>query len=280
MRSKTRLTITLPPELVAEIDRLIDKRTVRNRSHAIELLLRQSLAPTVTTAVLLTGGPQPGELLPALLPIQGQALILLTVNELMLHGIRRFIVLAGGNEPQIQTVLAPGIYRTAQVHYVNERQPLGTAGALKAAEHLLDDKPFLVLHGDVATNISVRDLVRFHVEQNRLATIAVKPRPAEPRYGKVMLEGSRIVDFIPKPHEPGVGIVNTGVYLLEPEVLALIDPGVSAQLEVDVFPRLAKLGQLSAFPFQGIWYDISQPEDYKMAQLRWQQRGEENGRSI
>ena len=70
MRSKARLTITLPSDLLAEIDRLIDKQKVRNRSHAIELLLRESLKPTVSTAVLLAGGSSETEQLPAMLPVQ------------------------------------------------------------------------------------------------------------------------------------------------------------------------------------------------------------------
>ena len=109
MRTKKRLTITLPPDLLAEIDRLIDKKTVRNRSHAIELLLRKSLKPTVSTAVLLAGGSRgKWNSLPALLPIQGRALIAQTIEHLIAYGICSFIILAGQNEPLIREVLGTG----------------------------------------------------------------------------------------------------------------------------------------------------------------------------
>lgn len=273
MRSKARLTITLPADLLAEIDRMIDKRTVRNRSHAIELLLRESLKPSVSTAVLLAGGSSDMEHLPALLPIQGQALIVQTVNHLIAHGICSFIILAGQNEPLIRGLLGNGKYMGAEIHYVGEAQPMGTAGALKAAEGYLLDQPFLVFHADILTDINIADFVKFHSSQNKLATIAVKPRQAESDYGKVMLEGSEITDFIPEGQDQGISIVNTGVYLFEPEVLSLIGSGTTTRLETDVFPKLAKMGELSAFLFQGIWFDISRSSNYESAQIRWQQKG-------
>jgi NDP-sugar pyrophosphorylase family protein len=269
MRAKARLTITLPTDLLDEVDRLIDKRTVRNRSHAIELLLRKSLSPTVSTAVLLAGGKGEEEYPPALLPIQGQALIIHIMNHLQANGIRRFIILAGQNEEMISELVGN---MGAEIHFISEREPMGTAGALKAAQSIISDRPFLILHADILTDIDVADFIKFHSEQNRLATIAVKPRQTGPYYGKVMLKGSEITEFIPKGGGEGIGIVNTGVYLFEPQVLGLIREGTNTKLETDIFPKLANLGELSAYLFQGIWFDISRSQSYESAQQRWQQR--------
>jgi hypothetical protein len=74
-RLKSRLTITLSPDVLEQLDRLIDGKTLRNRSQAIETLLRGSLRPSVSTAVILAGGDQESEMVPALLPVGGQALI-------------------------------------------------------------------------------------------------------------------------------------------------------------------------------------------------------------
>jgi NDP-sugar pyrophosphorylase family protein len=150
---------------------------------------------------------------------------------------------------------------------------MGTAGALKAAEEYLAHGPFLVVHGDVLTNINLPDFVNFHNNEKRMATIAVKPRNAEPKYGKVMLQGNRITDFFDEDRSEGISIINTGVYLFEPELLSLLVEGQVAKLEKDVFPRLAEMGELSAFLFQGIWFDISEPENYSRAQDRWQREG-------
>jgi NDP-sugar pyrophosphorylase family protein len=272
MRTKKRLTITLPPDLLAEIDRLIDKETVRNRSHAIELLLRESLKPTVSTAVLLAGGSRTKEHLPALLPIQDRPLIARTIKHLITYGIRTFVILAGQNEPLIRELLGAGNTMGADIHYVGETEPLGTAGALKAAEPYLTDQTFLVLHADILTDINVADFIKFHHSQNVLATIAVKPRQAGPDRGKVMLEGSTITNFIPSGQDQGISLVSTGLYLFEPELLSLIGEGTNTNLETDVFPKLAKMGELSAFPFQGIWFDISRSHNYESAQIRWAKR--------
>ncbi|HSG16287.1 MAG TPA: sugar phosphate nucleotidyltransferase [Anaerolineae bacterium] len=273
MRSKTRLTITLPPELLAEVDRLIDGQRIRNRSHAIELLLREGLKPAVDTAVLLAGGPSAGGQVPALLPVKGQPLIIRTVNHLIAHGICSFVILAGGNEPRIREVLGEGSYLGAQIQYVGEASPLGTAGALKAAERYLMSAPFLVFHADILTDINVTDLVKFHAAQERTATIAVKPRQSGPGYGKVLLEGTEITAFISDVQDHDISIVSTGVYVFEPELLSHIGEGGGTNLETDVFPKLAGQGELSAFPFQGIWYDVSDAKKYELAKTRWQQRG-------
>lgn len=273
LRSKKRLTITLSPDLVGQVDRLIDRKTVRSRSHAIEVLIRRSLKPTVTTAVVLAGGGKNGLELPALAPIGRQPLISLTIHHLMKFGIRTFIVLAGQQEERIKALLGGGESLGATVRYVAEKRPRGTAGAVKIAEAHLDEGPFLVIHGDVLTDINLRDFIDFHLSEGSLATIAVKPRQAERRYGQVLLQGNRITDFLEMGRSEGISIVNTGVYLFERPVLGLIDEERPTRLERDVFPRLARMGELSAFLFQGIWFDIGTPDSYRSARRRWKQKG-------
>lgn len=273
MRSKTRLTITLPPELVRRLDGMVDRQDVRNRSHAVELLLRQSLEPTVRTAVILAGGSRRGLQIPPLAAVEGMPLITLTLRHLMGYGIRSFLILAGAHEDAIRELLGEGEALGARIRYVREPELRGTAGALKLAEPELQGDPFLVIHGDVLTDINIADFIRFHRAEHSLATIGVKPRHGEPRYGQVMLQGNRITDFLEKSGDGGISIVNTGVYLLEPGVLSLVAPDTPTRLETDVFPKLARMGQLSAFLFQGFWFDISSPQNYQDARSRWETRG-------
>jgi NDP-sugar pyrophosphorylase family protein len=273
MRSKARLTITLPKDLLNQVDRQIDGHAIRNRSHAIETLIRRSLTPVVTTAVILAGGQNDGGEIPALRSIQDRKLIHIAISHLVDYGIRNLVILAGNNEEQVRRVLGNGASTGVAIQYAQEGKPLGTAGALKAAEELLAQGPFIVMHGDVLTNINLSEFVNFHNNERRMATIAVKPRNAEPKYGKVMLQGNRITDFYDEDRSEGISIINTGVYLFEPELLSLLAEGQAAKLEKDVFPRLAVMGELSAFLFQGIWFDISEPENYSLAQDRWQREG-------
>lgn len=273
MRKKARLTITLSRDLLHRIDRMVNERTVRSRSHAIETLLRKSLSPTVSTAVILAGGPRNGKGVPALSKIGGQPLIRRQMAHLRAYGIRTFIILAGPNEEEVRREVGPKQESDTSVIYLSEEQPLGTAGALKLAEPYLNGAPFfLVLHGDVFTDIDIADFVDFQQKENTLAGIAVKPRQAEPDYGKVLLQGNRITDFLAQAQDQSISIVNTGVYLLQPDMLQLIKPLEPARLETEIFPRLAGMGELSAFLFQGIWFDISSPDNHRLAQQRWRQK--------
>ncbi len=272
-RKKARLTITLSPPLLSRLDRAIDGHALRNRSQAIESLLSKALAPRVTTAVVLAGGSHGHDALPAMAPIEGQPLILRTLRHLVGNGIESFVVLAGTGRPALERFLGGGESLGAEIRYVTERRPRGTAGALKAAEALLADEPFLVIHGDVLTNIDIADFIRFHLRERTTATIAVKPRQSEPSYGRVLLQGNRITEFLDQGRDGGISIVNTGVYLFQPEVLDLIDERRRVHLETDVFPLLARTGELSAFLFQGIWFDIGTPERYRLAQQRWREKG-------
>jgi len=273
-RSKARLTITLSPDVIDRLDRLIDQGLLSNRSQAIETLLRRSLRPTVTTAVILAGGDHNGSTSPALSPIDGQSLMARTILHLVEFGIRSFVVLAGPNEADIKRLVGYGEGLGASITYLEERSKLGTAGALKLAQAYIGEEPFLVIHGDVLTDIDIADFIAFHLNENTIATIAVKPRQAEKRYGQVLLQGNRITNFLERGREAGISIVNTGVYLFQPAVFGMIGQGESSQLEGDVFPKLARMGELSAFLFQGIWYDISSPKNYRKAKMRWSERGE------
>jgi NDP-sugar pyrophosphorylase family protein len=273
MRNKARLTITLSPDLLEQLDRMIDKETIRNRSHAIEVLLRQGMRPTVTTALILAGGDIKGRRYPALAPINGRPLLSRMIQHLMSFGLSEFLILAGKHETEARDLLGSGEKIGARIRYVREKSPRGTAGALQAASPLLGPDPFLVVHGDVLTDIDISSFVNFHLSENTMATIAVKPRHSERSYGKVILEGNKITDFIERSGTQGISIVNTGVYLFRPAVLNLVDDDKPSRLETDVFPRLARMGELSAFFFQGIWYDTSTPENLRIAESRWQQKG-------
>lgn len=269
MRSKARLTITLANDLLDQIDQTIDGKIIRNRSHAIELLLEESLRAQVTTAVILAGG-QPMVTTPApLLPVGDEPLLSNTLDLLKRHGIKMVYILAGHAPNVLRDAVGKANHHGMVLQYVYEGKPLGTAGAVKAIAGELTNEPFLVIHGDILTNINLTEMIVFHKRENTLATIAVKPREAERKYGKVMLQGNRITEFLETDKSEGMSIVNAGVYILHPDALRLIDQAPPAFFERNLFPRLAGIGELSAFMFQGIWFDISNEDSYQEALVRW-----------
>lgn len=260
-----RLTITIHEEVLAQVDQTIDGKNIRSRSHAIEYLVRQGLSPKVTSAVILAGGEAKGKPV-AVVDIDGKPLIVRTLRHLAHYGVTNFIICAGPWEREIRSVLSRSEFR---VRYIIETKLLGTAGAVKKASEVLPNYRFLVIHGDILTTLNITDLIRFHEREGALATIAVKPRIAEVTFGKVLLEGNKITDYLEKTGDRGISMVNTGIYLFEPKVLPFISTMEPVSLEKEIFPRLAAMGELYAFLFQGIWFDVTRIKDRKQALLRW-----------
>jgi len=267
-RKKDRLTISLPKDVLASLDAAIDGKEIRNMSHAIEHFLRQSLKPSITNAVILAGAPMKTGSHPSLTVIDGRNLLDITLEHLSVEVFKHIYILAGSFNKTLRMSLGQRSYGM-EIHWVDEPKPMGTGGALKLLEKVLRD-PFLVLHGDVFTNIPFQSFVDFHLFEQTLVTIAVKPRHSEPKYGQVTLQGNRITTFAEHDKGAGISIINTGVYLMNPTVFSYIPDGKPSKIEVDVFPKLAAVKELSAFFFQGMWFDISNHKNMREVIRRYQ----------
>jgi len=148
------------------------------------------------------------------------------------------------------------------------KKPLGTAGPVKRAEHLLGLEPFLVLNGDIYADISYKELMQKHVKTGAWGTLSLYEVKDPSRYGVAELaKDERITRFVEKPAkgtEPSK-LINAGVYELSPEVLQLIPEGRAVSMEREVFPKLASQGKLYGHIVKGLWIDIGRPEEYLQA---------------
>lgn len=272
MRKRTRLTITLPNELLKRVDTLVDGSIIRNRSHAVEHLLGEALTQSVSQAVILAGG-KPAKRRSLLSLVQGKHLLQITIDQLRKYDITDCIICTDPDLiAELQKRFGDGSNLGMQLTYVPEVEPQGTAGALRNCTKYLRSAPFLVMHGDVLTSINLQEFIEFHKNEQKKATIGVKPRQAERSFGQVFLQGNSIIQFLDRGADQGISIVNTGLYVLDPSVLDLIPKQKTpVNLETDVFPKLAKDGELSAFIFQGLWYDITSPHLLEEASRRWLQ---------
>lgn len=265
MKTKSRLTITLSQDLLKKVDALIDGHTIRNRSHAIESLVKQSLSSKVSVAVILAGGKHVNGAIPALRKINNRPLLALTIEHLKNYGITQIIMCAGINESAIKSEFGNGTKLGVNIEYSQEKKQLGTAGALKNAENFLDEEAFLVMNDTTLTNLNLDDLFDFYRQEETTATICVKPRMSEPKYGQAFLHGNKITQFMDSSETQGISIVNMGLYILKPEILKLIPKDTYMNLETDVFPKLAEDKELSAFVFQGSWFDTSLDNSFNEA---------------
>lgn len=176
------------------------------------------------------------------------------------------IVLAVGKSPeQIQDYLGDGSKLGVRLTYSIENRPLGTAGAVKNAERFLDDS-FIVLNGDIFTDIDLSRMMRLHHKNKATASLAMTPVEDPTMYGVVETDSEgRVKRFIEKPSREMVttNMINAGIYILEPDILSCIAPDTFSMFERDVFPPLLEKGQaIYGYPFRDYWIDIGAPDKY------------------
>jgi mannose-1-phosphate guanylyltransferase len=163
----------------------------------------------------------------------------------------------------VRNVLGDGSQLGLRLRFVEEPEPRGTAGALKYAEELVDER-FLMLNGDVLTDIDLTAQIAQHEATGAVGTLALVPVDDPTAYGLVPLNEDRSVrGFVEKPAADQIdtNLISAGAYVLERSVLDLIPPGRSVSIEREVWPRLVGAG-LYGFPADAYWLDIGTPERY------------------
>jgi len=150
--------------------------------------------------------------------------------------------------------------------YSREREPLGTAGPLALAKHLLlepEDEPFFVLNSDVTSEFPLADLITFHKSHGREGTIMVTTVSEPSKYGVVVYDEAtgRISRFVEKPQIYVGNKINAGIYIFNKSILNRI-PLQPTSIENETFPQMCLEGNLYCMELQGFWMDVGQPKDY------------------
>lgn len=152
--------------------------------------------------------------------------------------------------------------------FSGNNEPYGTAGAVRKVVPEIEGT-FLVVSGDVLTDLDLRRLVKFHGERRALATMALSTVEDPRQYGIAVLDQEqRIIRFLekPRPEEVFSNVVNAGIYVFEPEVFDLVPPETSFDFSRDLFPTMLRKGvPLHGYPFTDYWNDIGRPTSYLSA---------------
>ncbi len=222
-------------------------------------------------AIILAGGeairlrPLTCNIPKAMVPVLNRPFLEHLINYLKKHKIVDVILAMGQPSEQIQNYFGDGSGFDVRLTYSVEDFPLGTAGAVRNAEKLLDEC-FVVLNGDIFTALDLTAMVNFHCEKKPIATIALTPVENPTIYGVVETDGqSRVRHFIEKPHwsEVTTNMINAGVYVLEPDILGYVASNTFFSFEHDVFPPLLEKGEaVYGYSFESYWIDIGTPEKY------------------
>ena len=225
-------------------------------------------------AVILVGGegtrlrPLTCNTPKAIVPILNQPFLEHLLLYLKEHGVQDIILAMGYFPDQIQSCLGDGSQLGVRMTYSVEESPMGTAGAVKNAESLLDDT-FIVLNGDILTRIDLTDMIKRHREVKPKASIALTPVDNPTIYGVVETDAQGMVKrFVEKPawDEVTTNMINAGIYILEPEVLKHVPASTPSMFERHLFPLLLEMGEpFLAYPSDAYWIDIGTPEKYLKA---------------
>jgi len=272
---KEKVAITLDKKLLRRVDSMVDGSEVKSRSHAIELLLSKSVNGSPKKAVILAGGkgtrlrPITYEIPKALIPVHDRTLTEHLFDLFRRHNISSVIMAVGHMSDKIKNHYGDGSRFNVNLSYVHEDEPLGTAGPLLLAKDHLQET-FIVTNGDELKNIDLGRMYEFHRKNKATATIALTTVSDPSQYGVARLDGNKIMEFVEKPKKEDApsNLINSGLYIMEPEVLDIIKPGF-CMTEKDVFPRLARQGKLFGFPFSGQWFDTGNMERYERAIKEW-----------
>ncbi|MCP4957874.1 MAG: NDP-sugar synthase [Actinomycetia bacterium] len=206
-----------------------------------------------------------------MLPIAGRPMIEWVVGRLANFGVDE-VVLSLGYRPDAFIEAYPDqVCAGVPIRYVIEDEPLGTAGAVRfAATEAGFDSTFLVLNGDVLTDLDVDVLVDFHRTSQAEATIALHRVDDPSAFGVVPTDADgRVIAFVEKPprEEAPTDLINAGTYVLEPSVIESIPAGRAVSIERETFPELVARQTLFARAAETYWLDTGTPELYIKANL-------------
>jgi mannose-1-phosphate guanylyltransferase len=223
-------------------------------------------------ALILAGGegsrlrPLTSTVPKPVVPLVDRPLIVYMLEWLRRHGVDDVVLSCGYLASGVRNVLGDGAALDLRLRYVEEPEPLGTGGAVKLAEPLLDER-FLMLNGDTLTDLDLGAQLRRHEEARAVATLALVPVPDPSAYGLVRIAADgAVTDFLEKPSPDQIDgrLISAGIYVLERSVLSLMPPSGPCSIERDVFPRLIGHG-LHGLPSDDYWLDIGTPERYLKA---------------
>lgn len=264
---KDRITITLRKDLLPLVDNFVDGEKIRNRSHAIEYILGKHLGLGIQGAVILAGADENG-VVHALTQVRHRPVIEYTFDLLKSNGIREVIMVIGKKAAPLKEYLGDGSQWRMRITYIDDVESTGTGHALSLVKSYIT-QTFLLMYSDMLADINLNDFVEHHQQAGTVGTVALTYKKSPEQYGVARMEGNKIVDYEEKPGEDSKhGLVNAGMYLFEPEIFQYLKPS-DPSLEQDVLPQVATAQQLTGYPFQGEWFDISLEAGRTTAEKRW-----------
>ena len=221
-------------------------------------------------AVILAGG-KGARLLPytkilpkPLMPIGEMPVLEVMIRQLHQQGVDEIVLTVGHLSEIMKAFFGDGSQFGVKINYSYEDKPLGTAGPLALVNDL--EGTFLVMNGDVLTDLQFNELIDFHKRQGAMATIAMHKRQEKIDLGVILCNGGpEVVGYVEKPTYDYQ--VSMGIYVFESKLLKYIEPGRYLDFPNLVHKLLGEGEKVVGYLFEGYWQDLGRPKDYEQAAL-------------
>jgi len=197
-----------------------------------------------------------------MLPLHNRPLMERTIEQLRSCGIRQVSISTNYKSDIIMEHFGDGKKFGVDIQYINEKKPLGTAGALGMMNER-STQPILVINGDVVTQLDFRAMLEFHQSHEAAMTVAVRGYDVPIPFGVVETDDVLIQSIIEKPTH--TVLVNAGVYLINPVVFRYIPQNTTLQMTELISSLISEKHRVVSFPIQEYWMDVGHHADYVKA---------------
>jgi dTDP-glucose pyrophosphorylase len=260
--SRSEVLSLMQANQVARIPILDDSRQVVGIQILDELLKTKTKENIV---VLMAGGmgtrlkPLTNHCPKPMLEVNGKPILEIILSNFIDYGFKKFHISVNYKAEVIENYFGDGSKWGVEIHYIREAQKMGTVGSLS----LLSEEPkepFIVMNGDLLTNINLEQLLAFHAKSKSSATLCVRDYVFQIPFGAVEIKDHKILEIKEKPEQHF--FVNAGIYVFEPNLLELIPQDAHYDMDTLVQKIIETEKGCSAFPIREYWLDIGHVDDY------------------
>lgn len=243
---KKKISVTVDENVLRDIDAIIDNIVIRNRSQAIEFLAKNALGEN-KIAVILSGGDEArltignGEY--RITARVGKTTVIeRALKKLRENGFKEIYIIARQKVlTKVFDIVRDGSGQSVKINYVEEKESSGSGDTLSLVKGKINTN-FLVVYGHILfERINIEELWNEHLRNNAVATLMLTTAANPKEKGTVLMEGSKILDFVQKPKTTDVHLVFSPIFAATPEIFSYC----GGRLEYEAFPKLAKLGLLA-----------------------------------
>jgi NDP-sugar pyrophosphorylase family protein len=201
------------------------------------------------------------------MPVSEMPILEIVLRQLKYYGFRNIVISVGHLAELIRAFFGDGSKWQMNIRYVIEDKPLGTIGPLRLIEGL--DKPFIVMNGDLLTDINFASLYDYHESGQQTATVATTTKKIQISLGVLDVdENRRLTGFREKPVY--AYSASMGIYVYDPSIIKLIPPETHYGFDNLMLDMLSSGQTVRVCPFDGLWLDIGRHEDYEQASAEFE----------